>query len=739
MSAGQSSAPAPPAKSSAELQSLILGEHHNPHHLLGWHLEHGWGTIRAIRPGAVAMSVVFAGQNLVTMERIHDSGLFAAPAGAQPLPYLLQANYPDGSIVTFEDPYRFAPTLGELDLYLIGEGHHHDLWKHLGAHVTTVDGITGTSFSVWAPNARSVRTVGSFNGWDGRINPMRSLGSSGVWEIFLPSVGSGACYKFEVLTGEGHLTLKADPMAFATELPPGTASVVTESSHTWSDAAWMSNRAQEHLLNRPVSIYEVHLGSWKRNLEDGGRCLTYRELAEELPGYVEDLGFTHVELMPVMEHPFGGSWGYQLSGYYAPTARFGAPDDIRALVDALHARGIGVILDWVPGHFPRDSWALARFDGTALYEHDDPRRGEHPEWGTLQFNYGRNEVRNFLVSNALYWLEEFHADGIRVDGVASMLYLDYSRKPGEWLPNEFGGRENLEAVSFLKELNEVVHSEHPGVLMIAEESTAWPGVSRPTHTGGLGFGFKWNMGWMHDTLKYLHQDPVHRRYHHNDLTFSLLYAFTENFILPLSHDEVAHGKGSLAAKMPGDRWQANANLRALLAWMWAHPGKKLLFQGGEIAQSQEWGHDRSVDWHLLEYPEHLGAQRLVRQLNRIYRAEPALWERDFETEGFAWITNDADCNVAAFLRRSAGSERMLACIANLSPIPRPGYRLGLPHPGWWREVLNTDAQQFAGSNTGNAGGVDAREPGWHWMPHSAYVDLPPLSVLWLAPGDQSAD
>ncbi len=720
-----------------EQASLIRGDHYDPHRLLGHHDSEGRSQITAFRPDATSMRVLVPGAKPVKMHKVDDAGLFsveAKPATGEAEPYQLQAEYPDGTILTYDDPYRFTPTLGELDLFLIGEGRHHDLWKVMGAHPKTHQGIAGTAFAVWAPNARSVRMVGSFNLWDGRIHPMRSIGSSGVWELFIPGVRPGDLYKFEILTAAGHLALKADPFAFSAEVAPGTASVVVDSKFEWTDRDWVTARDLQSPLNRPVSIYEMHLGSWKRKPENGGRPLTYGELAGELPGYLEDMRFTHVEFMPVAEHPFSGSWGYQVTGYFAPTSRFGSPDEFRALINALHEKGIGVILDWVPGHFPRDEWALARFDGTALYEHEDPRKGAHEEWGTLIFNYGRAEVRNFLLSNALYWLEEFHADGIRVDGVASMLYLDYSRKAGEWVPNEFGGRENLEAVSFLKELNELVHSEHPGVIMAAEESTAWPGVSRPTYAGGLGFGFKWNMGWMHDTLQYFSQDPIHRKYHHNDLTFSLLYAFTENFILPLSHDEVVYGKASLLNKMPGDRWQKAANLRALLGWMWAHPGKQMLFQGGEIAQSEEWSHDRSVDWHLLQYPEHSGVQKLVRELNRAYLAEPALWENDFDGEGFQWIEgSDADSNVAAFLRYSADRSRVLACIANLSPLPRPGYRLGLPRGGAWREVLNTDAEYFFGSNTGNGGQVWAGDDGWHWLPNSAEVNLPPLGVLWLTP------
>ena len=717
-----------------DLEKVTRGEHHDPHSVLGWHRhENGEVVIRVLRPTADAVRVLIPGCAPIELPPVRD-GLFAGPvpAGAA-AGYRLEVDYPSGVVTTIDDPYRFTPTLGDMDLHLIGEGRHRQMWRALGAQIRGHQGVSGTSFALWAPNARSVRVVGDFNLWDGRLNPMRSLGSSGVWEVFLPGVGAGARYKFEILTAAGHLIMKADPMAFAAVEPPGTDSVVSQSSHEWGDEAWLAGRDTTSGLAQPVSIYELHLASWKRVPEEGHRSLSYRELAEQLPAYVEEMGFTHVELMPVAEHPFAGSWGYQVSSYFAPTARFGTPDDFRALVDALHRKGIGVILDWVPGHFPRDDWALARFDGTALYEHDDPRKGAHEEWGTLVFNYGRNEVRNFLVANASYWFEEFHIDGLRVDGVASMLYLDYAREDGGWVPNEHGGREHLEAVDFLRELNEVVYGAHPGVMMIAEESTAWPAVSRPTYFGGLGFGLKWNMGWMHDTLDYFSTDSIHRPYHHNELTFGMLYAFTENFVLPLSHDEVAHGKGSLLDKMPGDRWQKAANLRALLAWMWAHPGKQLLFMGGEIGQSAEWDDDASVDWHLLQYPEHQGMQELVRELNRCYRAEPALWDIDFESDGFRWIdASDADSNVLSFLRLSADG-RMLACIANLSPVPRPRFRVGLPRPGRWREVLNSDAERFGGSNTGNAGSVLADGGGWNGQEHSALVNLPPLAVLWLGP------
>jgi 1,4-alpha-glucan branching enzyme len=566
---------------------------------------------------------------------------------------------------------------------------------------------------------------------------MRSLGSSGVWELFLPGVGVGAKYKYEILTQDGEIRLKADPVAFATEVPPKTASVVCHPEHEWADAEWLESRRHAKPLEGPMSIYEVHIGSWRLNPLEDNRSLTYLELADELSAYAKDMGFTHIELLPVMAHPFTGSWGYQVTGYFAPSPRFGSPDDFREFVDRLHANGVGVILDWVPAHFPRDDFALARFDGTALYEHADPRRGAHPDWGTLVFNYGRHEVRNFLVANALFWLREYHADGIRVDAVASMLYLDYSRNEGEWVPNQYGGNEDLEAVGFLKEFNEVVHGREPGIVSAAEESTAWPGVSRPTYLGGLGFGFKWNMGWMHDTLAYFQHDPIYRRWHHHELTFSLVYAFTENFILPLSHDEVVHGKGSLLNKMPGDRWQKLANLRALYAYMWSHPGKKLLFMGQEFAQEAEWSHERSLDWHLLEQPEHAGIQSLVRDLNRLYKAEPALWEMDFDHTGFWWIeANAADDNVFAFARRTKDSERMIVVVLNLSPTPRYHYRLGLPRPCRWVEALNTDSGYYGGSDVGNLGGVDAEGVAWHGQPFSAEFTLPPLGAVWLTPEDE---
>jgi len=703
----------------------------DPHAFLGAHPVKGGVVVRAYRPDAESIRVLPMG---VELEAQDGDGVFEGVVeGAElPLDYELEVSYPAGDAYVLRDPYSFLPALGELDVHLAGEGRHEELYARLGAHPQVLAGVAGVSFAVWAPNARSVSVVGDFNAWDGRLHPMRSLGASGIWELFLPGIPFDSRYKFEIRTRAGKLRLKTDPLAFRTELSPKNASVVSDSDYVWQDADWLA--ARESQLARPVSIYEVHLGSWRLNTLDGNRPLTYAEVGEELAEYVSTLGFTHVELLPVMEHPYAPSWGYQVTGYFAPTARFGPPDEFRAFVDRLHAAGIGVILDWVPAHFPKDDWALARFDGTALYEHEDPRRGEHPDWGTLVFNFGRNEVRNFLLASALYWLREYHADGLRVDAVASMLYLDYSRKPGEWVPNVHGGNEDLDAIEFLKELNTAAHAGEPGVLMAAEESTAWPGVSRPVEQGGLGFGLKWNMGWMHDTLAYVARDPVHRRYHHDQLTFSMVYAFTENFVLPLSHDEVVHGKGSLLGKMPGDPWRQRANLRALYGYMWAHPGKKLLFMGGELGQVQEWRSDGSLDWHLLETPEHAGIQELVRDLNMRYREEPALWEVDFEPAGFRWLEpNDADANVIAFLRRSRDGMRTVACVCNFSPVPRLSYRVGLPTGGRWVELLNTDDQRYGGGGSGNADGIQAETKPWHDQPFSAELTLPPLGVLWLAP------
>jgi 1,4-alpha-glucan branching enzyme len=720
-----------------ELELIVAGRHSDPHRVLGLH----GGVVRAYRPDAVGMRLLCDGR-ATEMKMVHPAGVFEGrmDCDGDDALYELEAVYRRGrqeSTVRFHDAYRAWPTLGEMDTYLFGEGRHRRLWEVLGAHPRVHDGLAGVSFAVWAPNAKAVRVVGDWNLWDGRVHQMRALGAAGVWELFVPGVAPGARYKYELVTADERLVLKTDPMAFQMEKPPATASiVVAPSSHDWADSEWLAGRAEGDLLHRPMSVYEMHLGSWRHTDEGTGgrRPLTYLELAEVLPEYLAGMGFTHVELMPVAEHPFSGSWGYQVSGYYAPTSRYGTPDDFRALVDALHRAGIGVIVDWVPAHFPRDEFALARFDGTHLYEHADPRQGEHPDWGTLIFNFGRNEVRNFLIANALYWIEEFHIDALRVDAVASILYLDYSREPGEWVPNRFGGRENLEAVSFLKEVNETVFGLHPGVTVIAEESTAWPGVSRPTYLGGLGFGFKWNMGWMHDTLDYFHHDPVHRRYHHHELTFGLLYAWSENFVLPLSHDEVVHGKGSLLNKMPGDRWQQLANLRALYAWMWAHPGKKLLFMGAELAPEREWNHETELDWWILEqWEQHRGVASLLRTLNNLYRELPALWRLDDQPEGFEWVdADDSDQSVLSFLRLD-GSGGTVLCVANLTPIPRFGYRVGLPCAGRWQEILNTDAAELGGSGVGNLGGVDAEEVRWHGRPWSAPITLPPLAVVWFKP------
>ncbi len=724
-----------------DLDALVRREHYNPHSVLGAHPIDEGVVIRALRPAASTVTALFDDGNRHELQLIHPGGVFEGVIEGVELPlhYLLEVGYGRAGTFTIEDPYAFTPTLGDLDLHLIGEGRHEELYEKLGAHMRDHQGVRGTAFAVWAPSARAISVVGDFNSWDGRLNAMRSLGSSGIWEVFLPGVEPGQRYKFEILTADRELTLKADPYAFQAEAPPKTASVVFERQHQWSDGdlEWMTARHEWRPYDEPVSIYEVHLGSWRLNTLEGNRRLTYTELADELAAYVTDMGFTHIELLPVMHHPFSGSWGYQVTGYFAPTPRYGEPDEFRVFVERMHAAGIGVILDWVPAHFPRDEFGLARFDGTALYEHADPKRGLHPDWGTAVFNYGRHEVRNFLISNALFWLREYHADGIRVDAVASMLYLDYSREEGQWIPNQYGGREDLDAISFLKEMNEVIHGREPGILSAAEESTAWPGVSRPVYLGGLGFGFKWNMGWMHDTLEYFRQDSVYRRYHHHELTFSFLYAFSENYILPLSHDEVVHGKGSLYSKMAGDRWQKLANLRALYGYMYAHPGKKLLFMGSEFGQEAEWSHERSLDWHLLEQPDHAGLQTLVRDLNHFYRSEPALWEVDSEGAGFWWLEpNDADSNVIAFVRASKRGERLLVFAANFSPVPRMGYRIGLPRGGRWREALNTDSRIYGGSDVGNAGTVYAESVPWHGQPVSAVVTLPPLATVLLVPEEE---
>ena len=712
-------------------ERLLHGTHHDPHSVLGAHPVPGGVAVRAFRPYARAVTAV-AGEDL--RAELHDDGdgFFSALLPVTDVPvYRLLVEY-EGTVQETEDAYRFLPTLGDLDLHLIGEGRHERLWEVLGARPTTHQGVPGTRFSVWAPNARGVRLAGGFNFWDGTGYPMRSLGSSGIWELFLPGVGAGELYKFEITRPDGSRTLRADPMARRTEVPPHTSSIVHASHHEWTDDEWMTHRGDTPVHEAPFSVYEVHLPSWRPGL-------TYRELAEQLPAYVSDLGFTHVELMPVAEHPFGGSWGYQVTGFYAPTARLGTPDDFKYLVDALHRAGIGVIMDWVPAHFPKDDWALARFDGDPLYEPGDERRAEHPDWGTYEFDLGRVEVRNFLVANAVYWCEEFHIDGLRVDAVASMLYLDYSREPGQWTPNEHGGRENLDAVAFLQEMNATVYRRAPGVVTIAEESTAWEGVTRPTDSGGLGFGLKWNMGWMHDSLAYMSHEPVHRRYHHHEMTFSMVYAYSENYVLPISHDEVVHGKRSLVSKMPGDWWQQRADDRAYLAFMWAHPGKQLLFMGQEFAQGAEWSETNGPDWWLLDpaygaEADHRGVRDLVRDLNTVYRATPALWQRDTAPVGFQWIAGDAaEDNVFAFLRLDAEGTPLLS-VSNLSPVVRHDYRLGVPDeiPAW-HETLNTDAARYGGSGVTNPDPVKPEPQGAHGRPASIGLTLPPLATVWLRP------
>ncbi|WP_078614418.1 1,4-alpha-glucan branching enzyme [Streptomyces griseus] len=727
---GQGARPAP-ALDGADRGRLLAGDHHAPHDVLGAHPIPGGVLVRALRPYARTVTVLATGLRA----ELHDDGdgFFS---GVLPVPqvpaYRLEVAYDDNT-VEVEDPYRFWPSIGDLDLHLIGEGRHEELWQALGAEPMEHQGVAGTRFTLWAPNARGVRITGDFTYWDGTGFPMRSLGSTGVWELFLPGVGEGALYKYDICRPDGSHTVRADPMARRTEVPPATASIVTAKHHAWQDADWMAHRGDRPVHEAPFSVYEVHLASWRPGL-------TYRQLAEQLPAYVKDLGFTHVELMPVSEHPFGGSWGYQVTGFYAPTSRLGTPDDFRFLVDALHRAGIGVIMDWVPAHFPRDDWALAEFDGRPLYEHADPQRAAHPDWGTLEFDYGRTEVRNFLVANATYWCEEFHIDGLRVDAVASMLYLDYSREDGQWSPNEFGGRENLDAVAFLQEMNATVYRRNPGVVTIAEESTAWDGVTRPTDSGGLGFGLKWNMGWMHDSLQYVSKEPIHRKYHHNEMTFSMVYAYSENYVLPISHDEVVHGKQALVSKMPGDWWQQRANHRAYLGFMWAHPGKQLLFMGQEFAQGAEWSEGHGPDWWLLDPSyeasgDHRGVRDLVGDLNAVYGAVPALWQRDTSPEGFSWVDGGAaEDNVFAFLRYDADGSPLLA-VSHFSPAVRSDYRLGVPETGTegWVEVLNTDAARYGGGDVRNEEPLKAEAVPAHGRPSSISLTLPPLATVWFRP------
>ena len=721
--------------SADDLNLLLHGDHHEPHRLLGAHPATVGGRsgviVRAFHPDATRTECLLAGGGAVQLAAL-GNGIFAAflPDASLPVGYCLRFHFSDGNSWERGDPYRFPPTLGELDLHLFGEGNHRQLWTVLGSNLMTVDGEAGTAFAVWAPNARRVSIISDFNGWDGRTLPMRSLGASGIWELFVPGVEEGALYKFEIKTQEGGLRFKADPMARRAELPPATASIVTRATHVWNDGRWMTERAKLDPTRRPMSVYEVHLGSWMRIPEEGNRSLSYREAAPKLVEYCKRLGFTHLELMPLAEHPFFGSWGYQVTSYFAPTGRHGSPDDLRWFVDYCHQNGIGVIVDWVPAHFPKDDFALRRFDGTALYEHEDPRRGEHPDWGTLIFNFGRAEVKNFLLASALYWLNELHIDGLRVDAVASMLYLDYSRPHDQWLPNQHGGRENVDAIEFIKATNHIIKEEVPGAFTVAEESTSWAGVTRDAREGGLGFTFKWNMGWMHDTLKYFEKDPVHRRYHQDQLTFSMIYEFHEHFINSISHDEVVHGKGSLYSKMPGDHWQKLANLRLLLAYQYTRPGKQLVFMGTEIGQEREWDHEGSVDWHLLEDPERRKLQTFMEALGRLYLATPAFWENDPSPHSFEWIDcGDHDNSVLSFLRRS-GDEQVVV-IMNLTPTPREQYRVGMPEAGRWVELLSSDDAAFGGSQVETLNSVDTEAVPAHGRSQSATVTLPPLGMLVL--------
>jgi 1,4-alpha-glucan branching enzyme len=729
-----------PTVSEDQLRRIVFAYHHDPFEVLGAHHVEVDGrkmvAIRAFLPEASQAFVVDDSGQEHELYRVNDNGFFEAVFERDDVfTYELKVLDLYGNEAIGRDPYTFLPVLSDFDVQLMGEGTHQRSYEKLGAHIMTVEGVKGVHFAVWAPNAKRVSVIGDFNRWDGRRHPMRTLGGSGIWELFIPGLGEGTIYKFEIKGPFDQVFEKADPHAYAAELRPKTASVVWDiNKHRWADQGWLEKRAGTNYLREPMSIYEVHLGSWKRVLEEGERFLTYRELAHELVEYVKEMGYTHIELMPVMEHPLDASWGYQVIGYFAPTSRFGTPDEFQYFVDHCHQNGIGVILDWVPAHFPRDAHGLAWFDGTALYEHADPRKGEHRDWGTLIFNYGRTEVRNFLISSGLFWLDKYHLDGLRVDAVASMLYLDYSREPGEWVPNQYGGNENLEAIDFLKRFNELTHEQYPGAVMIAEESTAFTGVTKPTYLGGLGFTFKWNMGWMNDTLSYIAKDPIHRKHHHNSLTFGLIYAFSENFILVISHDEVVHGKASLAAKMPGDQWQKMANLRAYLGFMFTHPGKKLLFMGADVGQWREWSESRSLDWDLLQWEPHQKLQRYVADLNRLYRSEPALWQVDHSHEGFEWVDfRDWERSVIAYLRKAKDPADHLLVVCNFTPVPREGYRVGVPDLCFYAEVFNSDSEIFWGSNVGNRGGFWSEPTPWQGQSCSLELTLPPLSACVFKP------
>ncbi|HBA83851.1 MAG TPA: 1,4-alpha-glucan branching enzyme [Verrucomicrobia bacterium] len=725
-----------PMLSDEAVLAIVQSTHGAPYAVFGMH-EMGSGTpgvvVRTFQPYAERAEIIEkeSGQAL-PMERIHQDGLYELfLPGRGKFAYRLRMTGPDHHQWETEDPYCFPLQISDFDLYLFGEGTHYRTYEKMGAHPMTIDGVSGVHFAVWAPNAIRVSVIGWFNRWDGRHHPMQNRGSSGLWEIFIPSLQPGDLYKFEIKGQNDYLAQKADPYAFAAELRPRSASVVWDlNKYQWQDQEWVDRRKTTSWFEKPIAVYEVHLSSWRRVPEDQNRCMTYRELADTLVPYVKKLGYTHIEMLPISEHPFDGSWGYQTIGYYAPTSRYGTPDDFRYFVDKCHQAGIGVLVDWVPAHFPKDGHGLAYFDGTHLYEHADSRKGEHKDWGTLVFNYGRNEVRTFLLSNAMYWAEVYHIDGLRVDAVAAMLYLDYSRKDGEWIPNQYGGREDLDAVSFLKKFNEIIHQDYPGFITFAEESTAWPMVSRPTYLGGLGFDFKWNMGWMHDTLEYMCKDPVFRKFHHHEITFSMIYAFSENFILPFSHDEVVHGKASMLSKMPGDMWQQFANLRLLYAYMYAHPGKKLLFMGGEFGQWNEWNFQESLDWHLLQYESHQKLQQLVAELNRLYKDNPSLHEIDFSWEGFEWIDlNDWEQSILSFIRKGKNPQDFVVCVFNFTPVPRDNYRVGTSLPGQYELILNTDSDLFGGSNMLNNCVVNSEPTPWQGKHHSIPLNLPPLGAV----------
>ncbi|VDN49082.1 1,4-alpha-glucan branching enzyme GlgB [Petrocella atlantisensis] len=716
-----------------EMAEILGTEHRDPHHFLGMHQQDGIYYVNAYKPSAFRMEVLdLTNQKQIKMTSVNDSGIFTAVVGEQPISYKLKIVEGSGYEWETYDAYAFEPVIQELDMYLFGNGTHYEIYKKLGAHLITIDGVSGVHFAVWAPNAKRVSVIGDFCGWDGRVYPLRNVSNSGIYEIFIPGLEENEKYKFEIKTQANYILEKSDPYANYAEFRPNTASVVTNlEGYEWQDDAYKERKASMNVLNQPISIYEVHLGSWKKAEGEPG-YMNYRDIAEDLIGYVKEMGYTHIELMPIAEHPFDGSWGYQVTGYFAPTSRFGTPKDFMYFVDRCHQNDIGVILDWVPAHFPKDAHGLVNFDGTALYEHEDPRKGEHPHWGTMIFNYGRNEVNNFLIANAFYWINEFHIDGLRVDAVASMLYLDYGKDYGEWIPNPHGGRENYDAIDFFKHLNSILYKDHPDLLMIAEESTSWPGVSRPTNYGGLGFGLKWNMGWMNDFLRYLSFDPIHRQYHHNDLTFSMVYAFTENFALVLSHDEVVHGKGSMINKMPGDYWQKFANLRAAYGFMYVHPGKKLMFMGCEFAQFDEWSENKSLDWHLLEFEKHQQMQRYVKDLNRLYLDETALWFDDFTSEGFEWINcMDYATSIISLVRKSNQIDETLIAVVNFTPVPRTLHKIGVPYKGYYEEIFNSDDFKYGGSGVINTGTLTSFDERYDERDQTLSIKVPPLGMTVL--------